>query len=325
MKRAEYYNYIERQLHIFASRIKTGGKLNMLNNHLHSENFYLHFFNLLFDYNLQNLNKSRQNVEAIDLIDNKNNYVIQVSATCNKSKIENALTKNIFAKFNNYSFKFISIKDDASKLRTKDYNNPHSISFNPQNDIHDITSILNEISSQDIDKLNSTYNFVRKELGEEVSNVKLDANLAKVINILSKENLDIEYQKNKKQKFDINEKIEYNELNSAKLIVEDYANHSVLLEEKYKEFDSYAVNKSYVILQSIRKRYVKLISDTGLTADDIFSKITEGVTQQILESPNFEKIPIEVLEVCVDIIVVDAFIRCKIFKNPENYNYAASR
>jgi len=28
------------------------------------------------------------------------------------------------------------------------------------------------------------------------------------------------------------------------------------------------------------------------------------------------------LELCINILIVDAFIRCKIFENPERYNYA---
>jgi hypothetical protein len=35
-------------------------------------------------------------------------------------------------------------------------------------------------------------------------------------------------------------------------------------------------------------------------------------------------IPQEEMEMCVGILVVDAFIRCKIFKNPNNYNYATT-
>lgn len=71
MNRDIYYNYIEKQLHILAHRIIISGKLNMLHLHLHSENFYLHFFNLLYGYNLKNLNDISQNVEAIDLIDDE--------------------------------------------------------------------------------------------------------------------------------------------------------------------------------------------------------------------------------------------------------------
>jgi len=84
MKRDNYYNYIDEQLHILAHRITSNGKLNMLRLHLHSENFYLHFFNLLYGYNLINLNDVSQNVEAIDLIDYDNKVMIQVSSRCNR-------------------------------------------------------------------------------------------------------------------------------------------------------------------------------------------------------------------------------------------------
>jgi hypothetical protein len=140
MSRSVYYDYIDKHLHINAQRIIDGGKLNMLNLHMHSENFYLHFFNLLYDYKLENLNQSLQNVEAIDLIDHTQKIVIQVSSTNTKGKIESALEKSIIQNYSNYSFKFISIAKDASNLRKNAYLNPHSISFNPHDDIYDTYS-----------------------------------------------------------------------------------------------------------------------------------------------------------------------------------------
>lgn len=142
MNRTEYYNYIDEKLHALAHRITTGGKLNMLSLHMHSENFYLHLFDLLYDYQLENLNQSLQNVEAIDLVDHTNKIVIQVSATNTKQKIESALEKDIIKGYSNYTFKFISIAKDASNLRKGSFKNPHSISFHPPEDIYDITSIL---------------------------------------------------------------------------------------------------------------------------------------------------------------------------------------
>ncbi len=131
MSRSEYYNYIDKHLHINAQRIIDGGKLNMLNLHLHSENFYLHFFNLLYGYELENMNNKLQNVEAIDLIDNKNKIIFQVSATNTKQKIESTLVKNIWKEYIDYTFKFISIAKDASNLRSNTYNNPHEVKFTP--------------------------------------------------------------------------------------------------------------------------------------------------------------------------------------------------
>lgn len=95
MNRTEYYNYIDEKLHTLAYRITTNGKLNMLHLHMHSENFYLHLFNLLYEYNLKNLNKTLQNVEAIDLIDDEKKIVIQVSSTNTKQKIESSLKEKI--------------------------------------------------------------------------------------------------------------------------------------------------------------------------------------------------------------------------------------
>ena len=188
MNRNLYFNYIEEKLHVLARRIETRGKLNLLDLHLHSENFYLYFFNLLYGFKLENLNSKLQNVEAIDLIDHTNKILIQVSATCTKQKVEAALGKQILEKYKNYTFKFISISKDASKLRNQTFKNPYSITFTPASDIYDIVSLLNEILKKQSSEQKKIYKFIKSELGNEVDIVRLDSNLASVINILSKEN-----------------------------------------------------------------------------------------------------------------------------------------
>lgn len=54
-------------------------------------------------------------------------------------------------------------------------------------------------------------------------------------------------------------------------------------------------------------------------ADKIFSLIVYKLTQKVINSANFVQIPIEELDWYVNIVVVDAFIRCKIFENPKNH------
>lgn len=117
MNRTGYFDYIEKQLNILSTRIKIRGKLNILDLHLHSENFYMEFFNLLYGWNLENLNELSQNIEGIDLIDNKNKLMVQVSATSTKQKIENTVAKKIFKEYKNYRFLFISIANLADNLR----------------------------------------------------------------------------------------------------------------------------------------------------------------------------------------------------------------
>lgn len=174
MIRSEHFNFIEENLNILAYRINSRGKLNILDFHNHSESFYLHLTNILFDWNTTNENENKQNIEAIDLIDHDNELVIQISATNTKEKIESSLAKNIIKKYEKYTFKFISISNDADNLRGKTYKNPHTINFNPSNDIIDKNLILKKILNFDIDKQKDIYNFIKKELGNNKIEIPFD-------------------------------------------------------------------------------------------------------------------------------------------------------
>ncbi|MDI9319408.1 MAG: SMEK domain-containing protein [Phycisphaerales bacterium] len=322
MNRTPYFDYIEENLNLLAVRINARGKLNILNLHVHSENFYLHFFNELFGWKLENLNKSQQNVEAIDLIDHTNKLIIQISATNTKTKIESALSKNVLKKYTAYHFKFVSISKDATNLRKLTFTNPHNLAFVPKDDIYDTASILNDIISLNVVKQKQVYQFIQEELGNEIDIVKLDSNLASVINILSKEDWDNTENPNQINSFEIDRKINHNNLVNSKLIIDDYCMHYGRVDKIYTEFDALGLNKSSSVLGNIRKEYIKA---KGILNDDsLFFEIIQKVKEKIQTSANYVQIPIDELELCVNILVVDAFIRCKIFENPKNYNYATT-
>jgi len=174
MLRSKYFNFIEEKINILAYRINSRGRLNILDFHNHSESFYLHLINLLFDWNTSNENENKQNVEAIDLIDHTNELVIQISATNTKEKIESSLAKNLIKKYKHYTFKFISISNDADNLRTKIYKNPHLINFNPANDIIDKNLIFKKILGFDPDKQKKINDLIRKELGSDKVEISFD-------------------------------------------------------------------------------------------------------------------------------------------------------
>lgn len=322
MNRTMYYNYIDEKLHALALRIDTNGKLNMLHLHMHSESFYLYFLNLLYGYMLENLNKSLQNVEAIDLIDHKNMLIVQVSATSTKAKVESALEKEIIKKFPSYKFLFLSISKDASNLRKANFKNPHGISFSPVSGILDLRSILDEVFNKDIVVQKEVYQFVRNELGNEVDAVKLDSNLAMIINILAKEDWNGDAHGEPVHKFEIDRKILHNQLNKAKCLIEEYCLYHGKVDSKYSEFDSMGSNKSNSVLATIKREYLKA-KDTG-SPDEVFFSVIEVLKDKVIESANYSQIPVDELELCIDILVVDAFIRCKIMESPEGYVYATS-
>lgn len=276
----------------------------------------------LFCWNLYNLNKKIQNVEALDLVCDTNKIVIQVSATCTKAKIESALARAIIKKYKNCRFIFLAISKDASELRDKSYKNPNGISFDPSKDIFDPASILGLVSALNIDKQKDVYDFIKKELGRDTDIVKLDSNLATIINILAREDLSKDTQPLTVNSFEIERKISFNNLNAAKKIVDDYSIHHNRVDKKYEQFDAAGSNTSASVLNTIRMEYIRNLNHK--TDDELFLLIIDNIKEKIIKSSNFEPIPIDELELCVNILVVDAFIRCKIFENPNNYQYVTA-
>ena len=287
--------------------------LNILDMHLHSENFYLHFFKVLFDWELQNLNAAHQNAVGVDLVDATNNIIVQVSATATKQRIESALAKDLSI-YKDYSFKFISISKDAKDLRTKIFSNPHKLKFSPAEDIYDIPFLLNFISAMEISRQKEVYEFLKKELKEEPDPEKVESNLTTIIKILSKEDWRQGTLCFEIVPYDIEAKISYNQLNTARVLIDDYKIHYPRIEKIYSEFDRLGANKSLSILNGIRTEYLT-IGSVG-SPDQCFFSIIEKIVQKIKVSANYTPIPEEELALCVHILVMDAFIRCKIFKNP---------
>ncbi len=286
--------------------------MNILDRHQHAENFYLHFFKVLFDWELQNLNVVHQNAAGADLVDTTNNIIVQVSATATKQKIESALAKNL-STYKGYSFKFISISKDAKDLRTKTFSNPHNLIFSPAEDIFDIHTLLALISVMDTDRQKEVYEFLKKELKSEPDPEKVESNLTTIIKILSKEDWSKGVLCFEIIPYDIETKISYNQLDTAKALIDDYKIHYPRIDKIYSDYNKQGVNKSSSILNGIRMEYLML---EAVSPDQCFLSIIEKVTQKIRASANYTPFPDEELSQCVQILVVDAFIRCKIFKNP---------
>lgn len=322
MNRMKYYDYIDERLNSHSLQVRRSGKLNHLSLNVHSENFYCLFLNLLYGWKLSNLNDKLQNVEAIDLIDYENKLVVQVSAINAKDKIEKSLEKEGIADYSGYTFKYVLISDkDADSLRKNAFNNPHGLVFNPHDDIIDVVSLLGYIKSKEALFIKEVYQFIKSELGNEIDIAKFESNLAIMINILSKENLEAGENLNINS-FEIDRKISFNNLDSAKNIVYDYSAHHSRVDKIYNTFDLQGKNKSTSVLAKIRSIYTK--NQANKTDDELFFYIVDEIVKIVAESTNYIEIPIDELELCANVLAVDAFVRCKIFKNPSKYKYVTA-
>lgn len=323
MNRSKYFDYIEKNLNFLSFRIQQRAKINLLNLNIHSETFFAEMLNMILNLKLKNANAIEYNVEAIDLIDYENKVFAQVSSTNSKQKIENSLGKDIIEKCKDYRFIFIPIVGDSDKLRGKKFNNPYGIKFDPRYDIYDIKRILAIVSNMKICDLQNVYTFIKEELGSEIDFVKVDTNLAAIINILANENLGDVPMPLDINHFEIDRKVEFNNLQNARNTINLYKVYYSKLNEKYSEYDRLGNNRSLSIFNFLAKQYNNFRREMQ-DDSDVFYSVINSVVETVQNSKNYVEIPYEELEMCACIIVVDAFIKCKIFKNPEEFNHVVA-
>ena len=312
MKLMDYFNYIEEHLSFLAFRIVTRGTLNLNDINIHSESFFMHLLNCIYDWNLYNANAERNNMPGIDLIYNTEAIIIQVSSTSTKEKIQNSLNKIPIAKFNGYNFKFLSLAREVDKLTKKYFSVPKGIEFNPNKDIIDLKTLLVYIKDLPIGKIEAIYNLVKKELSFDTEEQKRETGIAYVINELAKEEFkEVNFDTSE---FDIEKKIIKNNLSVFKDIIAQYSVYYTTIQKVYDEYDKIGKNKSMAVLHTINKEY--LSNKEKFNGDSLYNEIAKNIKKKLSLSSNLEQFNENALELYVDIVLVDSFIRCKIFEKP---------
>ena len=235
-----------------------------------------------------------------------------------KDKIQSSIDKLSAEHFAGYRFKFLRIDGDVIKLRKESYDTHDDIAFDPSVDIIDISTLLKDIIHLGIDSLIKVYELCVKEIIPLDTPKITETDLAIVVKALatnvkdwSKERRPIE--------FDVEKKIDFNHLEGKKRLINDYKLYIGKLNAVYGEFVDNATDYSFIILQNLSDMYSRYLGQYESNA--LFDKIVDETRVVALNSRSAEDIPVDRLNVCINVIVVDAFIRCRIFEDPEGYSY----
>ncbi|MDR6094024.1 ABC-three component system protein [Stenotrophomonas sp. SORGH_AS_0321] len=320
VKRSHLFELCSHHLAVLCTKVEMQGKLNVLNLHVHCENFYATLLNLLFGHQLKNLNASVQNAAGVDLVDDVAKLLLQVSATASRAKVNSALGKDL-AMYAGHGFRFMSISKDASKLRSGSYTNPHKLLFDPALHVYDVPHLLKVIQGLGLSEQNAVYELLREELGES-GHALVETNLASVINIIAKEDLSEGASSELVAAFNVDDKVAFNGLDGASGVIDDYIIFHPKVDRIYAEFDNAGCNRSRSVLDAFRATYLQLSKQ--YSGDELFFQITEHVIAQVQKSANYVEVPLDELQLCVNVLAVDAFVRCKIFKKPSGATNAAS-
>jgi hypothetical protein len=314
MNRSHAFDLCEHLLNLLCLRVETRSKLNLLNLNIHCEDFFAQLLNLILGCNLKNTNATQQNAEGVDLVDADRKMILQVSSTATKGKVNSALSKDLDS-YNGYNFKFVAIIRDAAHLRKIIYEKPSKISFDPEQDIYDIPALHKLILHMELSKQREIYEFLQRELNLDHGLMLEESNIAEIIRIISNEDLSKTPPNTTIVPFNVDDKIEQNNLKIAANFIDDYAIHHHRVQAIYGQFDLAGRNKSRSVLDSFRAIYLNL--SVKINGDDLYFQIIEHIIRRIKASSNYSPLPLDELELYVNIIAVDAFIRCKIFKEPK--------
>lgn len=127
--------------------------------------------------------------------------------------------------------------------------------------------------------------------------------------------------------FAIDVKIQHNKVIRYKVVIEEYAVYAGKLQKLYAESDKAGAGRMGKVLRNISALYAKqkgivLGADASLQniqrhADDLIEAVERKLHDLIDSSPNADnQLSYEDVEFALTIIIVDAFMRCKLLEEP---------
>ena len=307
---------ITSRLAYLSSEVRLSGSMNLLDSNVLLEDVFKEILNITYGLKLQNANLIKQNIRAIDLIDCSSKTIIQVSSDNSKAKVQTSLDKIEQPKYEGYTFKFVCISKGVSHLKKHHFNVPEGISFNAEKDSYDDKRILKDVLAKDIDTIRKLALYLEKSILPATADERRPSVITYVINRLADEPLaEIAVNPDTKS-FDLEPKIDFNSLKKWRDIISEYTVFSLLVDKIYRAYDEQGVNKSFAVLSSLHDLYLNLASE--LTGDALFDKLLESVYDIVNKDYECnESLTREELQMNIKIVLVDAFVKCKIFKKPE--------
>lgn len=116
--------------------------------------------------------------------------------------------------------------------------------------------------------------------------------------------------------FDIQQKIDFNELDDWNEIIHEFGYLAAEVDKMYEEYDRIGKNTSNAVMHWLRFQiYFQLCKK--YKGDDLFNQIANKVLFLVQNDPEYDDdMGLEVLTENVYIVLVHAFMKCKIFKKP---------
>lgn len=158
---------------------------------------------------------------------------------------------------------------------------------------------------------------------------KIASNFSEIINILGKQLAsDTADLIGPSDSFNIENKIQYNNVVNYKKIIDEYKIFVGKLGSIYKQFDQEGTNKTFNTLSNIKLHYIKVLNEfkdlspgkpemevIQENADNIISEVEKRLLKEIEKSCNIVETK-DAINISLQVIIIDAFMKCKLLEEP---------
>lgn len=335
---------IEREFAAFIADVEIKNRSGKFDINIVAETLFISILNALYSCNLHNANLDKKNQDGYDLIDDEAKIIVQVTATNTLEKLKSSIIKCNKSKYADYQYKFLLIAKDAVDLKRsyekwvdkcktatekrknaslsagdkRGYLDVLKVSFYPNIEIIDIPDLLRRLNMMILDAtiMESIYKVVISSLRYFRHVEAYETDLADVVSILGSSPL--EYAEiGEPAIFQIKKKIKLNKISKGRdeLIMQNLK-YTSSLDEIYETYNRTGTQKSQIVFHKLYKFYMDLqVTKCGA---ELLDAIINRTIEYVRDSKNCTIRQEDRLDFAVTIVVVDAFVRCKIFKRPDN-------
>jgi hypothetical protein len=158
-----FINNITKHLSVLQHQVASRNSMKLLDINIHAEEFFRVLLNMIFNYELKNLNLGLAPSTAIDLADEKNRIAFQVTSDRSNKKIKDTVSKFYDLKLNETRGK-LKILIVGEKVERREVIKHKGFHFDPIEDILDMPALVRTIQGQEIESIEKISRWLDSEL-----------------------------------------------------------------------------------------------------------------------------------------------------------------
>lgn len=312
---SRYCELIQELLLRYCDSLRVDSRGNLQNETLYAEYVFRDVINLAYDWDLENANATDSRTAGFDLVDTNARILIQVTKNTQRTKIEHSFETLDSATYQGYRFKFLLLVPNRPKY-SKPFKPPQGIVFDQTQDIWDMAFLMERIRALPISKVQEIYECVDRHLESTLDIKSIPTCLGKVLRALVSGAMVSSKELERTVAFKIADKISVNRLGAYHGRIVRAAKYSHWVVQLYETYAAAGTCEGEAILFSLADDYDMLAvrDEDSLT---IFDGLVDVLMDRLAHDASLQDIAYEMKRFCVTIVLVDAFMRCRIFKGPD--------